>query len=79
MVSLAEANVKLRGPRQLPVRTTADDDSPSVKPLPQRRYKTTASIFTRQEMLEYLLGCLVGGRGVAGSLTGGSARTERPS
>ena len=56
MVSLAEANVKLRGPRQLPVRTTADDDSPSVKPLPQRKYKTTASIFTRQEMLEYLLG-----------------------
>ena len=54
-ISLAVANVKLRGPHQLPVRTTADNDIPSVKPLPQRKYKTSASIFTRQEMLDYLL------------------------
>ncbi|MCQ3806615.1 MAG: DNA methyltransferase [Acidimicrobiaceae bacterium] len=55
-VSLANADVKLRGPNQMPVRTTVDDDIPSVKPLPQPKYKTTASIFTREEMLDYLLG-----------------------
>ncbi len=54
--SLARADVTLRGPNQLPVRTTDDDDVESVKPLPQRKYKTRASIFSREEMLEYLLG-----------------------
>lgn len=52
---LSVADVTLRGPSQLPVRTTADDDAPPVKPLPQRRYKVSASIFSREEMLEFLL------------------------
>ena len=55
-VSLARADVTILGPNELPERTTSEDDVKSVKPLPQRRYKTSASIFTRQEMLEYLLG-----------------------
>ena len=55
-VSLARADVTILGPNELPERTTFEDDVESVKPLPQRKYKTSASIFTRQEMLEFLLG-----------------------
>ena len=55
-ITLARAEVTLRGPNDLPTRSTVEDDIESVKPLPQRKYKTSASIFTRAEMLEYLLG-----------------------
>ncbi len=55
-VSLARAEVTILGPADLPERSVSDDDVEAVKPLPQRKYKTSASIFTRQEMLEYLLG-----------------------
>lgn len=54
-VSLARTQVTVRGPAELPIRTTMEDDIESIKPLPQRRYKTRASIFTRGEMLEFLL------------------------
>ena len=54
--SLARADVTILGPNELPERTTLEEDIESVKPLPKRKYKTSASIFTRQEMLEYLLG-----------------------
>lgn len=54
--TLARADVTILGPNDLPVRTTLEEDVQSVKPLPPRKYKTRASIFTRSEMLEYLLG-----------------------
>ncbi len=54
--SLARADVTMRGPHELPVRSTLEDDVKSVKPLPPRKYKTRASIFSRSEMLEFLLG-----------------------
>lgn len=53
---LSVADVTVCGPDRLPMRTTVDDDIPLVKPLPPRRYKVPASIFSREEMLEYLLG-----------------------
>ena len=53
---LSVANVTLRGPHQLPTRTTPDDDAPPISPLPPRKYKVSASIFSREEMLEFLLG-----------------------
>ncbi len=53
---LSVADVAIGGPNQLPVRTTIEDDVASVKPLPQRKYKSHASIFTREDMFEYLLG-----------------------
>lgn len=52
---LSVADVTLCGPNQLPVRTTADDERLPAKPLPARKYKVAASIFSRQEMLEFLL------------------------
>ena len=55
-VSLARADVTILGPDELPIRTTLEEDVESVKPLPPRKYKTRASIFTRTEMLEFLLG-----------------------
>lgn len=55
-VSLAKAEVVILGPRELPERKTPESDLESVKPLPPRKYKVPASIFTRAEMLEFLLG-----------------------
>lgn len=55
-VTLARAEVSIRGPLELPDRGVEEDGIESVKPLPQRKYKTSASIFTRPEMLEFLLG-----------------------
>ncbi len=53
---LSVADVVVCGPNQLPDRSKVDDeDVPSVKPLPSRKYKVAASIFSRGEMLEYLL------------------------
>ena len=54
--SLARADVTILGPHELPERTTLEEDVEAVKPLPPRTYKIPASIFTREEMLEYLLG-----------------------
>lgn len=55
-ITLARAEVTVRGPNELPTRVSPEDDVESVKPLPPRRYKTQASIFSRTEMLEFLLG-----------------------
>ncbi len=55
-MSLARADVTILGPNELPARTTLEEDVESIKPLPPRKYKVPASIFTRAEMLEYLLG-----------------------
>ncbi len=53
--SLARANVTVCGPKELPVRSTIEQDVISIRPLPPRKYKTRASIFSRSEMLEFLL------------------------
>ncbi len=55
-MSLARADVTIFGPNELPERTTLEEDIESVKPLPPRKYKVPASIFSRDVMLEYLLG-----------------------
>ncbi|MCY4458584.1 MAG: DNA methyltransferase [Acidimicrobiaceae bacterium] len=55
-VSLARAEVSILGPHELPQRTSLEEGIASVKPLPTRKYKVAASIFTRQEMLSFLLG-----------------------
>ena len=44
------------GPGELPVRTSPDhEDRPDAFALPERKFKVPSSIFTNQEMLEYLL------------------------
>ena len=53
---LSVADVTICGPNQLPSRTTDENIEHAVKPLQPRKYKTRASIFSREEMLEYLLG-----------------------
>ena len=46
----------VHGPGELPVRTSPDhDDLPDAFTLPERKFKVPSSIFTNQEMLEYLL------------------------
>ncbi len=46
----------VHGPDELPVRTSPDhEDTPDTFALPERKFKVPSSIFTNQEMLEYLL------------------------
>ncbi len=46
----------VHGPGELPVRTSPDhEDTPDAFALPERKFKVPSSIFTNQEMLEYLL------------------------
>ncbi len=53
--TLARADIKILGPNELPIRETVEEEVEPIKPLPPRKYKTRASIFTREEMLEFLL------------------------
>ena len=53
--SLARGNIIVCGPADLPERTTDGDEHPMIAPLPERQYKTKRSIFTREEMLSFLL------------------------
>ena len=48
---VTRGNITISGPDDLPLRTTHKDDTEAVKRLPDRSYKTKASIFTREEML----------------------------
>ena len=54
-LTLARADVTIRGPHELPIRTSPNQDIVSVEPLPEPTYKTPASIFSRDEMLRFLL------------------------
>ena len=54
-ITLARADVTICGPNELPTRTSPDEDVVAVEPLPEPTYKTPASIFSREEMLQYLL------------------------
>ena len=46
----------VHGPAELPTRSSPDhEDSPDAFALPERKFKVPSSIFTNQEMLEYLL------------------------
>ena len=46
----------VHGPYELPVRTSPEhEDTPDAFTLPERKFKVPSSIFTNQEMLEYLL------------------------
>ena len=53
---IADANVTIRSPLDLPQRTDEDlDPVEGPKPLPERKFKVPASIIPEREMLEFLL------------------------
>ena len=57
---IADADVTVRSPMDLPQRTDEDLDTVDrPKPLPERKFKVPASIIPEREMLEFLL-CLSG-------------------
>lgn len=54
--NLSGAVVTVNGPTELPERISPDAaDTPSAFTLPERKFKVASSIFTKPEMLEYLL------------------------
>ena len=53
---LGFVDVQVKGPHEIAERDTAADPVPSVKPLPDRKFKVPASLIPKQEMLEFLLG-----------------------
>ena len=53
--TLARADVTICGPNEIPTRASPEEDVVSVEPLPEPTYKTPASIFSREEMLRFLL------------------------
>ena len=52
---IADANVTIRSPHDLPVRTDESPEPIRTKPLPERKFKVPASIIPEREMLEFLL------------------------
>ena len=53
---IADANVTIRSPHDLPARTDESPEPVRAKPLPERKFKAPASIIPEREMLEFLLG-----------------------
>ena len=53
---LGFVDVQVKGPHEIAGRDTTADPLPSVKPLPDRKFKVPASLIPKQEMLEFLLG-----------------------
>ena len=53
---LVDKVARVHGPGELPVHTSPDhEDTPGTFALPERKFKVPSSIFTNQEMMEYLL------------------------
>ena len=52
---IAEANVTVRSPKDLPVRTDESPEPVRTKPLPDPEYKVPSSLIPEKEMLEFLL------------------------